>query len=491
MNNIKILIITCLSFNYCLSQTQWQLTFGTTATSDIAHSIIQTTDSGYVVAGGEYFYGGGSHTYIAKFNTICTLQWTRILGGGTSIDYANSIIQTADGGYAIAGDISGGDYSMYILKLDTSGTLQWARTIGGTNNDYANSIIQTTDGGYAVAGSTDSFGSGNYDMYIVKLGISGSLLWSKTVGGTGDDEAHSIIQTTDNGYAVGGYTSSFGATYYNVYIIKFDTSGTIQWTRTVGETNYDDYAYSILQSTDGGYAIAGHTRPVVGNGDFYILKLNSNSTLQWNRSVGGTGDDIAYSIIHTLDGGYAVTGQTGSFGTGLGAMYIVKFDASGNTCGNFTSQSSSTGTGGTLGNPNSVTTTPNPIITTLNPTIGSNGNVTTLCFVGIQPISNKIPISYELYQNYPNPFNPTTKIKFSIPSNVKSETSNVKLVVYNVLGKEAATLVNEKLSPGTYEVEWNGSNYPSGVYFYKLTISDPETSSGLIFNETKKMMLMK
>ena len=115
--------------------------------------------------------------------------------------------------------------------------------------------------------------------------------------------------------------------------------------------------------------------------------------------------------------------------------------------------------------------------------------------IGIKPISNKIPANFVLYQNYPNPFNPTTKIKYSIPSNVKSETSNVKLIIYDILGREVETLVNEKLQPGTYEVEWSatggGSNYASGVYFYKLTASDPESSSGLYFVQSRKMVLVK
>jgi len=109
---------------------------------------------------------------------------------------------------------------------------------------------------------------------------------------------------------------------------------------------------------------------------------------------------------------------------------------------------------------------------------------------GIDKISNEIPNSFALYQNYPNPFNPTTKIKFSIPE-VRGQKLEVRLVVYDILGNEVTTLVNEKLQPGTYEMEFNGSNYSSGIYFYKIEITDPESNSGLYFSETKKLILLK
>ena len=111
--------------------------------------------------------------------------------------------------------------------------------------------------------------------------------------------------------------------------------------------------------------------------------------------------------------------------------------------------------------------------------------------IGIQPISSEIPNQFSLSQNYPNPFNPSTKIKFDIPSNVKSEMSNVKLIIYDALGREVTTLVNEKLNPSKYEVTWDASSYSSGMYFYKLTVGDPSAGSGLRYSETRKMVLIK
>src|SRR5206468_2642505 len=184
-------------------------------------------------------------------------------------------------------------------------------------------------------------------------------------------------------------------------------------------------------------------------------------TLQWSRTVGGTEYDVAKSIIQTADGGYAVAGWIAS---GNGDMYIVKLDASGNSCGNTTSPPSQSGTGGTVTTPNPTVTTPNPTVTTPTPIVSSGGIVTTICVIGIQPISNEIPDSYKLYQNYPNPFNASSKIKFQI-----AKLGEVKLVIYDVLGHEVETLLDEPFNPGTYDVEWDATNFPSGIYFYSLT----------------------
>src|SRR5437667_383958 len=147
-------------------------------------------------------------------NLFAQTQWQRAIGG-TGEDGASSIIQTTDGGYAVAGytlSFGAGKNDMYIVKLDGSGTLQWSRTVGGTANDVVRSIKQTTDGGYAVAGYTQSFGAGGLaDFYIVKLDSSGTLQWSRTVGGTGDDRTTSVVQATDGVYAFAGLTNSFGA----------------------------------------------------------------------------------------------------------------------------------------------------------------------------------------------------------------------------------------------------------------------------------------
>jgi uncharacterized delta-60 repeat protein len=300
---------------------------------DVASSIQQTSDGGYIVAGNTLSFGAGNQDFlIIKLNSSGNIQWSRAIGGIDS-DQAQSIQQTSDGGYIVAGLIYfliPGNYDVLIIKLDSSGNIQWSRAIGGTNYDSAVSIQQTSDGGYIVAGRTRSFGAGNYDALIIKLNSSGNIQWSRAIGGTNEDDAVSIQQTSDGGYIVAGYTNSFGAGNSDALIIKLNSSGNIQWSRAIGGTN-DDRAFSIQQTSDGGYIVAGGTWSFgAGNYDVLIIKLDSSGNIQWSRAIGGTNRDLASSIQQTSDGGYIVAGGTWSFGAGNYDVLIIKLDSSGN-----------------------------------------------------------------------------------------------------------------------------------------------------------------
>lgn len=484
---------------------QWSRTIGG-AGLDVGLSVTKTSDGGCAVSGETLSFGAGNYdAYLVKLDRNGTKQWSRTIGG-TGEDYGESVIQTSDGGYAIGGETNSfgaGDYEMYIVKLDSSGSIQWSETIGETGYDYALWIIQTTDGGYALFGSTDSFGEGGEDYFIVKLSSSGALQWSRTIWGTGGDYGFCIIQTTDGGYAMSGTTASFGVGYIDIYVVKLDNNGAFQWGKTFGGSNYD-YGYSIIQTTDGGYAVAGTTNSFgAGNYDAYILKLDGRGNLQWSKTVGGANDDDFLSIKQTPDGGYVAAGHTNSFGEGNSDIFVVKFDGAGNTCGNSSSPLTITGSGGTTTSPTPIVTNAASIVTIPSDSISSGGIITPICVIGIKPISNEIPKTFALEQNYPNPFNPTTKIKFNTPPqpSPKERGQNVKLIIYDILGNKVSTLVNDRLSPGMYEVEFDGSNFASGVYFYKLEIRDAETKetlkqvqgdgSALYFSETRKMVLVK
>ncbi|PMQ02381.1 MAG: hypothetical protein CBR30_01695 [Dictyoglomus sp. NZ13-RE01] len=308
----------------------WQKTFGGTD-EDGANSIQQTSDGGYIVAGYTYSFGAGwSDVYILKLDENGNLLWQKTFGG-SSDDEANSIQQTSDGGYIVAGYTysfgAGGD--VYILKLDADGNLVWKKTFGGSSDDEANSIQQTSDGGYIVAGYTSSFGAGGRDVYILKLDANGNLVWQKTFGGSGWDEAYSIQQTSDSGYIVAGYTESFGDSDEDVYILKIDENGELVWEKIFGGKYYDVVS-SIQQTSDGGYIVAGYTKSFgAGGRDVYILKLDANGELVWQKTFGGWGGDEARSIQQTSDGGYIVAGYTTSFGARGSDVYILKLDANG------------------------------------------------------------------------------------------------------------------------------------------------------------------
>jgi hypothetical protein len=196
--------------------------------------------------------------------------------------------------------------------------------------------------------------------------------FAKTIGGSYDDVAYSIIQSSDGGYVVAGWTSSFGAGGRDFYVVKLDSAGNVIWTKTIGGS-YDDVAYSIIQSSDGGYVVAGWTESFgAGSGDMYVVKLDSSGNVQWDKTIGGSVRDEALSIMQSSDGGYVVAGGTSSFGAGNGDIYVVKLDANGNVCfsQNITNYSVSSNVG-SFSAPSPVSSTQSPTVNTVSPTVAS------------------------------------------------------------------------------------------------------------------------
>jgi hypothetical protein len=214
--------------------------------------------------------------------------WTKTYGG-TSGDYADALVQTSDGGYALAGMIESfgaGPLDCCLVKADASGNMQWNETYGGTNGDGAYALVQTGDGGYALAGRTGSFGGGGDDFWLVKTDASGTMEWNRTYGGTSYDLAYDLVQTTDGGYALAGETCSFGAGNYDAWLVRTDASGTVQWNRTYGGTN-EDGATALVQTSDGGYALAGRTTSYgSGEPDFWLVKTKADGAVQdWSPDL--------------------------------------------------------------------------------------------------------------------------------------------------------------------------------------------------------------
>ena len=258
----------------------WQKTYGGTGV-DHANSIQQTSDGGYIVAGYTASFGaGGQDIWVLKLNSDGSVAWQKTYGG-SNYDYANSIQQTSDGGYIVAGStgsFGAGGYNTWVLKLNSNGSVAWQKTYGGSTTDGANSIQQTSDGGYIVAGQTGSFGAESYDFWLLRLNSNGSVAWQKTYGGSNYDVANSIQQTSDGGYIVAGYTYSFGAEGQDIWVLKLNSDGSVAWQKTYGGSNYD-VANSIQQTSDGGYIVAGQTALGAGGSDIWVLKLDSEGNL--------------------------------------------------------------------------------------------------------------------------------------------------------------------------------------------------------------------
>jgi uncharacterized delta-60 repeat protein len=310
----------------------WQKAYGG-ADDDYAYSIQQTSDGGYIVAGSTWSFGAGENDlWVLKLDPTGKVVWQKTWGGRFR-DSAISVQQTFDGGYIMAGNTSSfaADwYDLQVLKLDATGDVVWQKTYGGAHWDEADSIQETADGGYIVAGFTYSFGAGESDVWVLKLDARGNVVWQKTYGGRREDSASSIRQTSDGGYIVGGSTRTFDPAFGDVGLLKLDARGNVVWQRTYGGRGLDE-ATSIQQTSDGGYIVAGSTWSFgAGNYDVWVLKLDARGNVVWQRTYGGRGLDEATSIRQTSDGGYIVAGSTWSFGAGNYDVWVLKLDANGN-----------------------------------------------------------------------------------------------------------------------------------------------------------------
>ncbi|MDB5166666.1 MAG: hypothetical protein JWM37_738 [Candidatus Saccharibacteria bacterium] len=297
---------------------------------DSAASTAMLSDGGYITAGTTTSYGAGqSDILVNRFDNSGNVAWSRTWGG-TLDDVAWGIAATSDGGMAVTGYTSSygsGSQDAVIIKYDSAGTLLWSRTWGGTAADNAYSIVQTPDGGLAITGTTSSYGS---EVFLARYDSAGTLLWSRTWGGTSTDYSNSLAVTTDGGFVIGVGTNSFGAGSADAGLVRYDANGNLLWSRVWGGTSFD-FANDVAVTQDGGYVLIGTTSSYgVGGGldDSFIARYDSNGTLQWSRLWGGTGSDEAYSVSITADGGIAVGGYTNSFGAS-NDNFLLRYDSGG------------------------------------------------------------------------------------------------------------------------------------------------------------------
>jgi hypothetical protein len=216
-----------------------------------------------------------------------------------------------------------------LLVFPVFSQQRWERNYGGPGEDEGYSVQQTTDGGYIVAGFTNSFGNGNHDIYLIKTNAFGDTLWTRTYGGAGWDEGWSVQQTQEGGYIIAGYTYSFGAGSDDVYLIKTDSSGDTLWTKTYGGTS-NDAGYFVQQTQDTGYIVAGSTMSFGNAYQVYLIKTNASGDTLWTRIYGGTGVEEVHSVQQISDGGYIIAGCSNSFGDS-NQVYLIKTNASGDT----------------------------------------------------------------------------------------------------------------------------------------------------------------
>jgi len=306
----------------------WAKSYGTDGTDECC-SMQETSDGGFILSG--YLFGPDStiHTLLIKTDAAGDTIWTHTYG---MISFCESycIRQTNDGGYISGGVMDANNYlNIQLVKTNSQGDLIWTKSFGGNAHDYAYSIRQTIDGGYIIGGQTQSFGNGIPDMYLVKVDSNGTIQWSRAFGGAGIDIGMCAIQTSDGGYVICGRTQSFGAGLYDVYAVRTNSFGDTLWTKTYGGALYDA-ANFIQQTSDDGFIISGSTQSFgAGDRDVYLVKTDSGGNVLWTKTFGDISYDEAYCVYQIQDSSYVVTGN--SIVAGTDKIYVVKTDAAGSS----------------------------------------------------------------------------------------------------------------------------------------------------------------
>ena len=299
---------------------------------DYGRSVWQTSDGGYVVTGETHSFGvGWGDVYLLRLDSLGDTLWSRTFGGAL-YDCGRCVQETPDGGYIVVGEtqsFGAGGNDVYLIRADSLGNTLWTQTYGGGDYECGYSVKETADGGYVVAGETGSFGAGGRDMYFIKTDFLGNVVLDATYGGGGSERGFSIELTSDGGYIIAGHTSSFGAGGDDVYVVKTDDSGHVEWSRTYGTTS-TEWGRSAVETPNGGYSIAGETR-ASGVFNLYLIAADSAGNTLWDTTYGGSSHDRCMFGIHTVDGGFVLTGYTLSFGAGDYDVYVVRTDSVGDT----------------------------------------------------------------------------------------------------------------------------------------------------------------
>lgn len=467
---LLFLVLSASSF----SQITFQKTYGGVLEEE-CDAVVQTEDGGFILAASTKSYGNGSFDlYIIRTDQYGDTLWTRTFGG-TRYDTAKDILKLDAENYLIAGSLDG---KVCLIKIKDDGSNVWTKVFGNEDDYVVNTLKKTLGGGFVVCGNKDLS-----DYFIMKTDSNGDSLWTKEYE---NGSAVSIDATIDSGYILMIRQGDWLHPQNDFVIVKTDSFGDSLWAKVFGSANVE-IGYEVEQTADGGFMLAGRKDgPTVGDSDFYMVKTDSSGEFLWDKIYGGDDVDRAFTAMQTADGGFVLGGYTESFNVGYFDFYIVRTNSTGDTLWTKTfggewqeeiSDIEETSDGGfaAVGYTYSFGASNFPDIYFVK--TDANGLIT-----GIEGDKIENEIQFTLNQNYPNPFNPSTKISWQSPVG-----SWQTLKVYDLLGREVATLVEEYNSAGRNEVEFDPAlsnmNLASGIYFYQLKAGN--------YIQTKKMVYMK
>ena len=483
----KIGLVLCLfgsTIAFGNPDTVWTRTYGGTGW-DYGWCVQQTSDNGYIITGMTDPLISDYDIHLIKTDEDGDTLWTRTYDKSTW-DEGWVVRQTADNGYAIAGQT--GLYGtmnrdLYIIKTDEYGDTLWTRTYGGTGWDEGRAMQQTSDGGYIIAGQSDSYGTGSYDfdVYVIRTDENGDTLWTRIYGEAGWDEGRGVCQTPDSGFVIAGWTSSFGSPA--VWLLKTDANGDTLWTRTYGGEEWSD-GRSVQLTTDGGYIIAGTHASSASGADVFLIKTDVNGDTLWTGIYGGSSDEYGNYVQQTNDGGFIVAGYVLSPGPTGFDFYIVRTDASGNELWSLTYGGQESDFGywveQTLDN--------GYIVVGQTGSFGAGNDDAWLLKIAPEPgieetAGGVIQSAHVLSEVFPNPFRVETQIRCQL-----LRPGVVTVAIYDVSGQRIKTLVNERRDPGYFTVKWDGQDQDdhkvnSGVYFCRVAVGE--------YTLAEKLLLMR
>ncbi|MBF0120290.1 MAG: hypothetical protein HQK79_15750 [Desulfobacterales bacterium] len=331
-----LLTLTLLIYVNLEKAFSWENTYGFINGKDTAYSIQETSDVEYVFTGSTTSFGHlNEDIYVVKTDNNGKEIWAKAFGDSNDAARGESIQETSDGGYIVAGTSrkyignTPLDYDAVLIKLDRDGNAIWTKKFGNSADDeYGQSVQQTKDGGFIVSGFISLNRRGTTDVYLIKTDINGELMWSKTFHNSYYDYGLHVQETSDDGYIIAGYTRpQIGAS--DIYLIKTNHSGTLIWSKKYHYGGTTNLAESIQETRDGGYIVAGAVNYGKSD-DLFTMKTDKNGNTVWTRIIAYSGYERAFYVEQTLDNGYIVCGQTNSKGNGGDDAYLVKLDEIGN-----------------------------------------------------------------------------------------------------------------------------------------------------------------
>lgn len=437
--------------------TLWTKTFGGPTDNEYGFCVQQTTDSGFIVSGvASSFNDVAGDMYLIKLNVTGDTLWTRTYGGN-GYEWGSFVQQTSDGGYILTGQtpaFGAGGFDAYLVKLDAAGDLSWTKTYGGSGLEIGSAVQQTSDSGYILTGQIDSYGAGSGDFYLVKTDNLGDVVWTKAYGVADEESGVTVKQTTDGGYIIGGNSGN------DMCLLKTDSSGALVWSKKYGGS-FIDQCYEVLQTNDSGYMVCGKSFSFSSSADYdaYIVKTDNQGIVEWSKTYGASGspsaNDVVYSIQQTNDGGYIMAGETYGFGTGFMNVYLIKTDAFGNS-------------GCHEASPATITSAYSPQVISPPTLTFSGGTVSyPATFVNAGGSQTNICLTNSVLENnpiskvniYPNPFSNLATIELNVPDN-----SNFSVSIVDVTGRELKSISVNPVQPGKTNITIDLSELNSGIY---------------------------